>query len=326
LLTSNKKFIHEINFYSKKKIPFIFFIDSDCKNYVVQPVSEVDSSELLFDFNGVTNFRDKQNLWHEQIITKTIPIGFASYKAAFDIIHDNQSNGNSYLANLTMPTQIELSISLENIFKVSRSKYKLWYKDHFVFFSPEIFIKIENNKISSYPMKGTIDASIENAEEKILQNEKELAEHITIVDLIRNDLSIVADKVTVEKFRYIDKISAGSKNLLQVSSKITGELPCGYQESLGNLLSLLMPAGSVTGAPKRKTVEIIKEAENYERGYYTGVCGYYDGKDLDSCVMIRFIEKVNHKYYFKSGGGITIYSDVYSEYQELLDKIYVPAY
>jgi len=80
----------------------------------------------------------------------------------------------------------------------------------------------------------------------------------------------------------------------------------------------------VTGAPKKKTVEIINEIENYNRGYYTGVFGFYDGNDLDCGVMIRFIEKENDQLYFKSGGGLTFQSDAKTEYQELIDKIYVP--
>jgi len=86
----------------------------------------------------------------------------------------------------------------------------------------------------------------------------------------------------------------------------------------------LLPAGSISGAPKLKTLEIILETETYNRGYYTGVFGYFDGINLDSCVMIRFIENQNERLIFKSGGGITMMSDLDSEYRELIKKIYVP--
>jgi len=66
--------------------------------------------------------------------------------------------------------------------------------------------------------------------------------------------------------------------------------------------------------------------ENYDRGFYTGVFGYFDGQNLDSCVMIRFIEKENGEYFYKSGGGITVYSNPESEYEELINKIYVPVH
>mgnify|MGYP000682968536 FL=1 len=81
----------------------------------------------------------------------------------------------------------------------------------------------------------------------------------------------------------------------------------------GEILFSLLPAGSITGAPKKKTLEIIAEAETYERGFYTGVMGYFDGSSLDSAVMIRFVEQEGDRMYFKSGGGITCRSEVESE-------------
>ena len=86
----------------------------------------------------------------------------------------------------------------------------------------------------------------------------------------------------------------------------------------------MLPAGSISGAPKRSTVNTIRKAEKINRGYYTGVFGYYDGETLDSAVMIRYIENENGNYYFRSGGGITVNSNPEEEYQEVLDKIYLP--
>jgi para-aminobenzoate synthetase component I len=162
------------------------------------------------------------------------------------------------------------------------------------------------------------------AKEKILADKKELAEHVTIVDLIRNDLSQVASQVDVTRFRYVEEVRTGSKNLLQVSSEICGQLDAGYQNHLGDILLKLLPAGSVSGAPKPKTLEIIKDVEGEDRGFYTGVFGYFDGEKLDSGVMIRFIERRAGKYFYRSGGGITTQSVAESEYQEAIDKVYVP--
>ncbi len=146
-----------------------------------------------------------------------------------------------------------------------------------------------------------------------------------VVDLLRNDLGIVAKKVKVDKFRYIDKINAGDKELLQVSSKISGHLEKNWNEKIGDIITSLLPAGSITGTPKKKTVEILNKIEKYDRGFYTGIFGVYDGKSLDSAVMIRFIEKnLNGELVYKSGGGITCDSSSKNEYQELLDKIYIP--
>jgi para-aminobenzoate synthetase component 1 len=313
-----------ITSYAKQRIPFLFIIDFDLQKPVVIPLSEINSEEILYDFNGRTNCSPVDLNSSGEIILNKKPVSLEQYAKAVHYIQKNQADGNSYLSNLTFPTEIAINCSLKDIFYLSRARYRLWYRNEFVLFSPEIFIIIKNNKISSFPMKGTIDADLPDAEYTILNDEKEMAEHLTIVDLIRNDLSRVSKNVTVAKYRYIDKITTAEKNLLQVSSEITGTFEYDYRDNLGEIFKKLLPAGSVTGAPKNKTVEIIKSAEHYGRGFYCGICGYFDGKDLDSGVMIRYIEKNNGRYFFKSGGGITVYSELLSEYQEMIDKVNVP--
>jgi para-aminobenzoate synthetase component 1 len=247
-----------------------------------------------------------------------------SFKVGFDKVQKNIHFGNSYLVNYTRKTKIETNLTLEEIFYHSSAKYKVFYKDFFVFFSPETFIKIIDGKIFTYPMKGTIDASVENAAEVLRNDIKEKAEHYTVVDLLRNDLSMVADDVKVDKFQYIDFIKTKQKDLYAMSSEISGTLKPEFEGKLGSIMRKLLPAGSILGAPKPKTLEIILDAEEYDRGYYTGVCGWFDGENLDSCVMIRFIERENDQLYFKSGGGITHMSKLEDEYEEMKNKIYVP--
>ena len=135
---------------------------------------------------------------------------------------------------------------------------------------------------------------------------------------------MVANNVQVTRFRYIEEIRTIHKNLLQVSSEISGDLPGDYNRHLGDLIVKLLPAGSVSGAPKQKTVEIIRMAEKETRGYYTGVVGIFDGNMLDSGVMIRFLQRDGEDLYYRSGGGITVQSTAESEYQEAIDKVYVP--
>ena len=158
----------------------------------------------------------------------------------------------------------------------------------------------------------------------MLSNKKELYEHNTIVDLIRNDLSMIAKKVRVNKFRYVDKIKKGDQELLQTSTEIQGELPKHWKDEFATLLLKTLPAGSISGAPKKKTLEIISKAEITPRGFYTGIFGVFDGQQIDSAVSIRFIEKINDTLFYKSGGGITHLSEMEEEYHELLEKIYVP--
>ena len=200
------------------------------------------------------------------------------------------------------------------------------FDDQFVIFSPECFIKIKDSTIYSYPMKGTIDAGIPNAARLLLNDPKEKAEHNTIVDLIRNDLAMVASGVSVTKFRYIDHIVTNRKDLLQVSSEIRGQLHEDWRARFGEIILKLLPAGSISGAPKKETVRIIQEAEVQNRGWYTGVFGVFDGKNLDTAVNIRFIEKTHQGLQFRSGGGITVFSEMEREYNELLDKVYVPSF
>lgn len=318
--------IEQMNRYGSDGIPFLFVIDFEMKNCIVQQLSQVNPEHILYTVNEKNNIpvylRKVQKPAH--ILFKKNPISFEAYLPKFDKVMKHIKAGDTYLLNLTCPTPVEMNLNLKEIFLQSQAKYKLWVKDSFVFFSPEIFVQIIDNHIFSFPMKGTIDADLSNAEALILADEKEKAEHATIVDLIRNDLSIVAEKVRVEKFRYVEKIKTHQKTLLQVSSKIVGTLPDDYNKNIGNLIFTLLPAGSICGAPKKKTVEIILEVEAYERGYYTGIFGIFDGKNLDSGVMIRFIEQTKTGFVFKSGGGITYKSQAQAEYQEMIDKVYVP--
>lgn len=294
---------------------------------------------------------------------------YEDYERSFNIVKSNIMAGNSYLTNLTCRVPVSCNLPLEEIFHRAKGKYKLLLrrkrtqaedKDHlkeeaqnkahlkeenieenltpFVCFSPETFVRIKGGRIYSYPMKGTLDASLPNAEKLLMEDQKEAAEHATIVDLIRNDLSRVAEDVRVDKYRYIDVLHTNKGNILQTSSEISGRLPEDYPHHLGEILDAQLPAGSITGAPKDKTMQIIQETEGYDRGFYTGIMGIYDQGELNSAVMIRFIEeevfpsktenRMNYeairKLYFKAGGGITSKSDCRKEYEEVIQKIYLP--
>ncbi len=315
--------ILKMNEYGKTRIPFLFIIDFEALEPIVLKLDDAAAFNIFYDIEGVKNFEPDMKM-SKKVWLKKFPIPFDEYKKSFELVMREIDAGNTYLINLTFPTRIECNFSLEEIFLAGVARYKLLYGNSFVVFSPETFVKIEEGIISSYPMKGTIDAAIPNAGQIILNDKKETAEHTTIVDLIRNDLSIVAKNVRVENFRYIEKIVTNNKTLLQVSSKITGRLSGGFENNLGEIIFKLLPAGSISGAPKKKTVEIIRKAEISSREFYTGIFGCFDGKKLNSAVMIRFIENKAAKFFYRSGGGITFMSSALSEYQELLDKIYVP--
>lgn len=304
-------------------IPFLFVLDFELKAPFVVPLSEL-GDDILYKVNHQKNYQ-LSGQKSKELIFNPKPITFERFSEAFHGAQKEIFYGNSFLLNLTFATPVDTNYSLKELFEVSMAKYKLYYKDQFIVSSPEIFVQIQDGKIFTFPMKGTIDAAIPNAREIILADVKETAEHYTIVDLLRNDLSLVAKKVRVNRFRYIDELKTNAKTLLQVSSEIEGTLPYDYNSKLGNIFQFLLPAGSISGAPKRKTVEIIKTHELDERGYYTGVFGIYDGQNVDSGVMIRYIEKSATGLVYRSGCGITALSDAQSEYKEMIDKVYVPA-
>jgi len=317
--------ISQFNALVEKAEPFLFVTDFACEKNIILPLNQVNPEEILFDVNGHKNF-SATPAYTQKFSLKKEPVPYPQFEQVFNEVHHELKVGNSYLTNLTFQTPITCNHSLKEIFFRSKAKFKLWIKDQFVVFSPEIFLQLRGNKVSSFPMKGTIDASLDNAEASILENTKEMAEHVSIVDLIRNDMSMYAQHVKVDRFRYIDEVQTHEKKLLQVSSEISGILDDKELKNMGEVLFSLLPAGSISGAPKHKTLEIIKNAENFERGYYTGVFGVFDGKNMDSGVMIRFIEQQGEQMVFKSGGGIHSMSNPKSEYQEMIDKIYVPIY
>jgi len=339
--------LQKMNDYGKNGIPFLFVLDYELQNPIVLKLSEVEQAGIRFNFNGISggigeNFtsvpKKQPDLFRKSTsvpisgqsnsplspIISSNPISFEDYLRSFNIIQHHLQAGNAYLTNLTFSTEIQLDLSLQSVYEQSQAKYKLSIRDNLVVFSPEIFVQIKAGVISTFPMKGTIDATLPNAKEIILNDEKELAEHITVVDLLRNDLSRVASSVRVNRFRYIDKITTNQGSLLQVSSEISGYLAEDWHSRLGEIIFNLLPAGSITGAPKKRVQEIITEAEIEPRGFYTGVCGLFDGENLDSGVMIRYIEQRDNRFYYRSGGGITMDSDPAQEYQELKDKIYIP--
>jgi para-aminobenzoate synthetase component I len=313
--------IERMNELGTQGKPFVFIIDFKFQKPLLFETESRD--ELLWKTPFSSNYNPK-SIQKKNISWEIDPLSLDHYQQSFNKVQQHIHNGDTYLLNLTMPSGIRSNLSLEEIFHLSEASYKIYLKNQFVCFSPEIFIRINDGIISSYPMKGTIDASIVNAEQILLTDEKETAEHHTIVDLIRNDLSIVATNVQVERLMFIDRIITNQGDLLQMSSKISGKLPENYQQSIGTILSKMLPAGSICGAPKQKTLEIIQKVESYDRGYYTGIFGVFDGLNLDSCVLIRYLEQDGDRYTFKSGGGITFMSDCQTEYNELIRKVYVP--
>jgi para-aminobenzoate synthetase component 1 len=324
-----------MNKLGQDNCPFLFVVDYEQKQHLVLPLDDLDNGKVKVSIHD--KYIDFQNFESRKIDSLpeivNSPISISEYNKAFEKVKSNIKLGNSFLANLTVETPISINLDFNEIIEVAHAKYKLSLFNDFICFSPESFVSVDREgKISSFPMKGTIDASIIYAKEILENDAKEKYEHTTIVDLIRNDLSEICEKVWVERFRYLEKIKkSDGGSLFQMSSEVCGQLPKNWKSSIGDWLFKLLPAGSITGAPKNKTIEIIKEAEtltynNLGRGFYSGIFGIFDGNNLSSGVMIRFIEKQGSQLVYKSGGGITSRSEAQKEYQELISKIYVPVF
>lgn len=313
----------QLNEWGQQRTPFLLLADFELEQLRAIPLADIDSEQLRFRFHQRSNHTAFSSLaappplqWECEFVSAQ------RYQQAFERVQAGLQRGDSFLTNLTFPTKIHTNWSLLDIYQQTQARYQLWWKDRMVCFSPEIFVQIKQGQIYSYPMKGTLGSHLPAS--LLLKDAKEAAEHATIVDLIRNDLSQIASKVNVEKYRYLEELATHQGGLWQTSSRIAGQLSLDFHHRLGDILLKLLPAGSISGAPKPATLDLIRSAERQKRGYYTGIAALWDGYELDSCVMIRFLENTSKSLRYWSGGGITAYSNWEEEYKELKEKVYLP--
>lgn len=325
-LLSAKEAIQLLNQWGKDKTPFLFFTNYNAELWWAKKLSDISPSEILYNIPLGSNHEERE-LPNLAIHWEANKNSFDAYAQAFAQIQKGLQRGDSFLTNLTWATPIETNLTEEALYTIGKAPFRLWVKGKFCVFSPEPFVQIDRNIISTFPMKGTAEGIDEASVQSLLQNPKEQAEHATIVDLLRNDLSIVAKEVKVARYRYVEPIETIRGTIAQTSSEISGIIREDYQYRWGDLLHALLPAGSVTGAPKRRTLEMIEQAEPTSRGWYTGVFGLCNGEQLQSAVMIRFIEFTpSGEWLFHSGGGITAQSDLQQEFDEMILKTYAPIY
>ena len=189
--------------------------------------------------------------------------------------------------------------------------------------SPELLVRVEDSHVVTRPIAGTRRRGRDAAEDRrlaaeLLSDEKERAEHIMLVDLHRNDIGRVCKpgSVTVDDLMSVEQYS----HVMHIVSNVIGELDDAYDKY--DALRAVFPAGTVSGAPKIRAMEIIEEIEPVRRGPYAGIVGYfsYSGA-MDTCITLRTIVGSNGSYYFQAGGGIVADSDPDAEYEETLLKI-----
>ncbi len=188
--------------------------------------------------------------------------------------------------------------------------------------SPETLVKLEDGVLHTFPLAGTrqrgkTEKEDKELEEELLADEKELAEHNMLVDLGRNDLGKISKfgSVVVEKFHSIERYS----HVMHIGSTVRGEIRPEYDAL--NALEAVLPAGTLSGAPKIRACQLIEELENNKRGIYGGAIGYIDFTgNMDTCIAIRLAYKKNGKVFIRSGAGIVADSDPDKEYMESINK------
>jgi len=297
----------------QKLIRFLFFDD---KNVIRLKSDEVEFNADDISKYSVTNFKLNTSL--------------AKFKENIKKIKNYIREGDTYQVNYTVKGKFNFSGSYSSFFQHllfnQSAKYSAFINDdisYIISLSPEKFFSVKGNEITSKPMKGTVKrgVNLENdlaAEQELVNSQKNRAENVMIVDLIRNDLGRIAEygSVLVPRLFSTEKY----ESLFQMVSTITAKVKT--EATLGTILKNIFPCGSVTGAPKIRTMEIIRELEKEERGIYTGSIGLFNKDEVNFNVAIRTltVNKKNGKGDLGIGAGIVWDSDPQKEYEETLLK------
>lgn len=291
-----------------------------------------DDKERLLE---VLKYKKKSNIL-ENISAKNLKSNFSnqSYLAEISKIKKMIANGDFYQANLTRKFFGKLNIKnrhpasyftlFSKLCKLSPANYSsfLSFKGNYIISaSPELFLAIDEKLVKSKPIKGTA-AKLKN-KELDLQNKlalenniKEKAENLMIVDLVRNDLSRVCEVGTVKVSKLFEITSY--KTLHHMSSEIIGNISKNIKTS--DVIKACFPAGSMTGAPKIKAMEIISQNEKINRGVYSGAIGFLSKEMTNLSVVIRTLICKSDKFEFQVGGAITFDSDEKKELEEIFCK------
>ncbi len=237
--------------------------------------------------------------------------------------------GDIFQVVLSNRIEADISGSLFDTYRVLRttnpSPYMFYFSSDDIEIagaSPETLVKLTDNKLYTFPLAGTrprgkTEEEDLKLEKELLADEKELAEHNMLVDLGRNDIGRISEigSVSVEKYLSVEKFS----HVMHIGSTVTGIL----REDLDSLSAIdsILPAGTLSGAPKIRACEIINELEDNKRGIYGGAIGYVDlSGNVDTCISIRIAFARNNKVFIRSGAGIVADSVPENEFEESLNK------
>ena len=319
-----------------KELSAMGYISYDLKNLLFPhiPFNNPDNSHPLLWFGKPTHVEsyDISEMGLHPLpmiyLEKDIPLPI-EYKSAIHEIKTYLQNGDSYQINFTQPKLYELTEDPLNIYLTMREfirpHYGMYLNQHdfqILSFSPERFFRTLGLEIESFPMKGTCPRAKDIVQDKSLADKlyhssKDRAEHLMIVDLLRNDLGKVCKYGSVE---VNDLYSIHSfETVHQMVSRVFGRLQNYINET--DIIKALFPGGSITGAPKERSMEIIDNLEGYQRGIYTGGMGYIKKNgNMDFNITIRTMTIKNRKGIYPVGGGIVWDSDPLDEWREAHQK------
>lgn len=237
--------------------------------------------------------------------------------------------GDIFQVVLSNRLEAEFSGSLLSTYRVLRtlnpSPYMFYFSSddmEVAGASPETLVKLEDNILHTFPLAGTRRRGKDEREDKALEeellaDEKELAEHNMLVDLGRNDLGKISEFGTVEVENYMDILRFS--HVMHIGSTVRGKIADSYKAL--DAINAVLPAGTLSGAPKLKAMQIIDGLEKNKRGIYGGAIGYLAfTKDMDTCIAIRIAYKKNGKVFIRSGAGIVADSDPRKEFKECMNK------
>jgi anthranilate synthase component 1 len=309
----------------RQKIVVIVNIKTDNfeKNYIDGVIKLKEIEALIKNGSSTVPFRGQVTSEYRSLFTK------AYYCDMVEKTREHIYQGDIFQAVISNRLEADFSGDLLSAYRVLRTINPSPYMFYIDFdgiqvagASPETLVSLKNGQLSTFPIAGTCPRGATPAEDEaliaeLLKDEKELSEHNMLVDLGRNDLGKVSEfgSVQVETYQEVVRYS----HVSHISSTVTGTLKAGLDQL--DALGAVLPAGTLSGAPKKRAIEIIDALEGQKRGVYGGAVGYIDfSGNMDMCIAIRMAVKKNDRVYVSAGAGIVADSIPEKEYNESQNK------
>lgn len=286
--------------------------------------------QKLKEIENIIQTGEKMEFEPLQLTSKLLPLfSEEKYIQMVEKAKEYIKEGDIFQIVLSNPMRAKATGSLFDTYRVLRasnpSPYMFYFSSDDIEIagaSPETLAKLENGRLSTFPLAGTrprgkTKQEDEELEQDLLQDEKELAEHNMLVDLGRNDIGKISEigSVKVEKYLCVERFS----HVMHLGSTITGQIR--EDKDALDAVDSILPAGTLSGAPKFRACQIIDELEQSKRGIYGGAIGYLDfAGNLDTCIAIRLVYKKNGEICIRSGAGIVADSIPKKEFEECCNK------